>query len=93
MVTWSTLNSTEALGVAESKVNAGDEVVLTKGSFVMFGTDPRRLDKFAAAEERKFVDGGTEMSTQFIHTAKMKGLISNTTYCESVNIYRSVLSK
>jgi len=64
VVTWSTLNSTTAIG----------------GSFVRFGKDPRSLTRQSVAKETVFVDGGALKSTQYIHRALMDNLQPNTTY-------------
>ena len=36
-----------------------------------YGIDPRNLDMVAYAKEYKFIDGGKEHSSQFIHSAIM----------------------
>ena len=71
VVTWSTLNSTSGSGE-----DGQDE------SFVSFGTQPWTLRTKSLAQETKFVDGGAEKSTQYIHRATMDGLKSDTVYCK-----------
>ena len=47
-----------------------------------YGTNPRRLDKISDARESKFVDGGSEQATQFIHRVVMGPLSPSTVYCK-----------
>ena len=68
VVTWSTLESTQTPSI--------------RGSWVEYGTNPRRLDKISADQESKFVDGGSEHATQFIHRAVMGPLSPSTVYCK-----------
>ena len=68
VVTWSTLESTQTSSIG--------------GSWVEYGTNPRRLDKISDAQESKFVDGGSEHATQFIHRAVMGPLSPSTVYCK-----------
>ena len=68
VVTWSTLESTQTPSIG--------------GSWVEYGTNPRRLDRISADQEGKFVDGGSEHATQFIHRAVMGPLSPSTVYCK-----------
>lgn len=70
VATWSTLNST----------SGGDDNY--DDSFVSYGTSPWDLRHQSQAKEAKFVDGGPEKSTQYVHTATMDGLKPSTVYCK-----------
>ena len=56
-----------------------------------YGTNPRRLDKISADQESKFVDGGSEHATQFIHRAVMGPLSPSTVYCKIFQLQVSLM--
>ena len=68
IVTWSTLNSTNIPSIG--------------GSWVEYGTDARNFNQISNAQENKFIDGGTEHATQFIHRAVIGPLSPSTVYCK-----------
>ncbi len=55
---------------------------LTPKSQVEFALNSLELDKQANGGSTKFVDGGRERRTQYIHRVKLEKLKPNSTYCE-----------
>ena len=54
----------------------------TKESTVEFGFQVGNLTMMASGDRTKFVDGGTEKHTEYIHRVKLTGLKPGSLYCE-----------
>ena len=54
----------------------------TKESTVEFGFHVEDLSMTAKGSRTKFVDGGSEKHTQYIHRVKLAGLKTGSVYCK-----------
>ena len=54
----------------------------TKDSVVEFGFHVEDLSMTATGSRTKFVDGGSEKRTQYIHRVKLTGLKTGSVYCK-----------
>ena len=65
----------------------------TNESTVEFGITPmNNLSMTAKGNRTKFVDGGSEKHTQFIHRVKLTGLKTGNMYCKLFNLNISIVS-